>query len=159
MDEILLSSGLETEVASGDFSMWVILPIIIVGLVFVGIAIALIRRMLNRPELHGLTREKIQEKWTEIEKISDTGLMGKKMAIVEADKLLDGALKSMMMPGDTMAERLKVASYKYPELKKVWFAHKLRNQIVHEPTFEISDRQGKSAIIEYRKALRVIHVL
>ncbi len=81
------------------------------------------------------------------------------MAIVEADKLLDSSLKSMTIPGETLGERLKFASYKYPELRKVWFAHKLRNQLVHEASFEISVGQAKSALHEYKKALKVLHVL
>lgn len=160
MDEILLNPILETEVHSGGLRLSVLIPILLVGLLFLIIAIALIRRLMNREELHGLSREQIKKKWEEIESVSKTaGIMGKKMAIVEADKLLDSALKSMMMPGNTIAERLKVASYKYPELKRVWFAHKLRNQIVHETTFEIGERQERTAIEAYRKALKVIHVL
>jgi hypothetical protein len=111
------------------------LVLMIIGIVLLFLVIAMImvvRRFLSRPELHGMSREELRKRWEEIEKIGSGSVMGGKMAIVEADKLLDGALKSMMIPGDTMGERLKFACYRFPELKKVWYAHKLRNQLVHE---------------------------
>lgn len=161
MDDILFDqSDIASTVQGGiDFTT---IAVIVLGLfvLFAAIIMAmLLRRLLSRPDLHGLTREDIQKRWEEVERLSDEGLMGMKMAIVEADNLLDGALKSMMMPGETMGERLKVAGYKYPELRNVWFAHKLRNQIVHESTFAISKRQGASAIRAYKKALKLINVL
>ncbi|OGL79042.1 hypothetical protein A3E39_02235 [Candidatus Uhrbacteria bacterium RIFCSPHIGHO2_12_FULL_60_25] len=121
--------------------------------------VIVLRRYLTQPEMHGMSREEIRARWEEIEKIGASSVMGGKMAIVEADKLLDSSLKSMTIPGETLGERLKFASYKYPELRKVWFAHKLRNQLVHEASFEISVSQAKAALHEYKKALRVIHVL
>jgi hypothetical protein len=161
MDDILLTIP-EIESASRGGQDFTTVTILVVGLfiIFAFIAmVMLVRKLISRPELHGLTRDQVKKKWEEVERISSQGIMGAKMGIVEADKLLDGALKSMMMPGDTLGERLKVACYKYPELRKVWYAHKLRNQIVHEATFEISERQGRSAIQEYKKALKVINVL
>ncbi|HWR00151.1 MAG TPA: hypothetical protein VN397_04895 [Candidatus Methylomirabilis sp.] len=134
----------------------------VVGIIVLLLIIAMVivlRRYLAHPELHGMSREEIRVRWEEIEKIAGTGVIGAKMAIVEADKLLDGSLKSMAIPGETMGERLKFAGYKYPELRNVWFAHKLRNQLVHESTFEITQSQAKAALHEYKKALKVIHVL
>jgi hypothetical protein len=162
MNDTLFDYGAASPVGTGGGVSW---SWIVIGVVTVFIIIAIIalivviRRMLNKPELHGLSREQIQRHWAEIERIAETGGMGAKMAIVEADKLLDAALKSMSMAGTTLGERLKFACYKYPELRKVWFAHKLRNQIVHETTFEISASQAKSAIHEYKKALKTIQVL
>jgi hypothetical protein len=161
MDEILIEPNGFDAIASGssDISVLVVASIIVFGALFLVITALLLKKILSRPELHGLTRERIREKWDEIERVSGQGVMGAKMGVVEADKLLDGVLKSLMMPGETMGERLKVASYKYPELRNVWFAHKLRNQIVHESTFELSERQAKAAIHEYKRALKVMHVL
>lgn len=161
MDEILLTPNDVSAATQGGIDVTVI-AMAIIGVFAAGLLVIMaivLRKLLTRADLHGMTREEIKTKWQEIERISEQGLMGSKMAIVEADKLLDGALKSLMMPGDTMGERLKVAGYKYPELKRVWFAHKLRNQIVHESSFEISSRQASSAMHEYKKALKVIHVL
>jgi hypothetical protein len=138
--------------------MFVIVVVLFSLFIFVALAFV-IRRLLTRPDLHGMSRADIAKRWAEIEAVAEQGLMGAKMAVVEADKLLDGALKSMMMPGETLGERLRVAGYKYPELRHVWFAHKLRNQLVHETTFELTPSQAKAAIHEYKKALKTLNVI
>lgn len=138
--------------------MLVIVVVLFVVFIFIAIAMV-IRRLLTRPDLHGMGRMEIIKRWTEIESVANQGVMGSKMAIVEADKLLDSALKSMMMPGETLGERLRVAGYKYPELRHVWFAHKLRNQLVHETSFEITKSQASAALHEYKKALKTLNVL
>ncbi|MEK7116140.1 MAG: hypothetical protein AAB879_01965 [Patescibacteria group bacterium] len=119
-----------------------------------------LKKRLTRPELMGLTREQVAARWLQIRDTSrQGGLMGAKLAILEADTLLDSGLKSMMMPGDTLGERLKVAGYKFPKLRNVWWAHKLRNQLAHEATFQISARQVEQAMDEFEKALKTLNVL
>lgn len=146
--------------ASGVSGAWIAIIVVSVLVIILFVAMLLVvRRALSRPELRGLSREVIQARWGEIETIAESGMMGAKMAVVEADKLLDAALKSLMMPGETMGDRLRFAGYKYPELRKVWFAHKLRNQLVHETTFELSHAQAKSALHAFKHALKTINVL
>jgi uncharacterized protein with HEPN domain len=135
----------------------IVLLIIVVGLVVV-IGIAMIFRAFTRPALEGLDPKRLAAMWAEIEKTSDHGLMGAKLAVVEADKLLDTVLRKLHFPGETMGERLKTAAYKYPNISKVWGAHKLRNQLVHDATFEISIRQAKSAVRDFHAALKVLNV-
>lgn len=148
----------DASVSSG-FSITLSLGIGFVVLCFALIIIGLIQRALRRSQFHGMTKQEVQERWKEIDHIAKQGRMGAKMAIIEADTLLDAALKSMMMPGDTMADRLKVAKYKYPHISEVWFAHKLRNQLVHETNFEIGDAQARSALHSFKKALQEIGAL
>jgi uncharacterized protein with HEPN domain len=131
----------------------------LVILCFILILIGLIRRALRRSHFQGMSRKEVQERWEEIERIAKQGRMGAKMAIVEADKLVDAALKSMMLPGENMGERLKAARYKYPKISEVWFAHRLRNQLVHETDFEIGGGQARSALSAFRKALQEIGAL
>jgi hypothetical protein len=118
-----------------------------------------LKRLLTRPEMYGLTREQMAARWAEVRKTSQQGLMGAKLALMEADTLLDSGLKSMMIPGDTLGERLKVACYKYPKLRDVWWAHKLRNQLAHEASFQISAREAGRALDEFERALKILNVL
>lgn len=154
-----VSEAIPGTAGGGGIGMLAWLGIVLLIGFFLLIAVVAIKRMFARANLHGLTIEQIKRQWMEIEQIAGQSRMGQKMAIVEADKLLDAVLKSMAMPGTTLGERLKFACYKYPDLKKVWFAHRLRNQLVHETTFEIGDRDAKSAIGEYKKALKTLGVL
>ncbi|OGL75081.1 hypothetical protein A3C96_00570 [Candidatus Uhrbacteria bacterium RIFCSPHIGHO2_02_FULL_60_10] len=94
-------------------------------------------------------------RWREIEAMAHgAGEMQRKLAVIEADKLLDLALKSLYMSGNTLGERLKFAEYKYPELRAVWWAHKVRNQLAHEATFHLEAGVARRAIAEFRKALQ-----
>jgi len=149
-----------TEPVAGVGILWP--AIILVGLVIVivlGIAFQKLLHALQRPELHGLTPEKVRETWEQIEQMSSQGVMGAKLSVIEADKLLDGVLRSMIIPGETMGERLKSAAYKYKDISKVWSAHKLRNQMVHDSAFEITTSQAKRALKDFEAALKTLHVL
>jgi hypothetical protein len=160
MNDTLFNYAASAPTSAGSFSSW--MGIIVIGIVILILLIAMfivMKRMTQREELYGMTREDIQRRWLEIEKVAATGTMGAKMAIIEADKLLDGTLKSMTMAGATLGERLRFACYKYPELRKVWQAHILRNQLVHETTFEVSSGRAREAIQQYKHALKVLKVL
>ena len=147
---------------SATFNYW---PSIIYSVLVLAAFIALmvfgnwLKRRLTRPEMIGLSREEMKKRWIEVRKTSQQGLMGAKLAIMEADTLLDSGLKSMMMPGETLGERLKVACYKYPSLRNVWWAHKLRNSMAHEVSFQISSREAARAIDEFERALKTLNVM
>jgi hypothetical protein len=127
---------------------------IAVGAIIVGMAVSAIRRAF-RGHAFGTDRESLRRRWAEIESlVEQPGMLTKKMALLEADKLLDLALKSLAMPGETLGERLKYAAYKFPEVRDVWWAHKLRNQMAHEATFEIDNFTAKRAIGQFKKTLQ-----
>lgn len=161
--QLLLDSGQDGASAAGFIpSGFGLLPSLIFAFVLVtlgGLGFMQLVKSMRRPELFGLSREKIKETWEEIEASPEHGLMGAKLAVIEADKLLDGVLRSMAFPGETMGERLKTAAYKYPDITKVWPAHKLRNQLVHDSTFELSVGQAKRALKDFERALKTLNVL
>jgi hypothetical protein len=104
-----------------------------------------------------LSHEEIKKRWQVVEDLVERGeMVSLRLAVMEADTVFDEALKSMSMPGSAMAERLKFASHKYYRLKKVWWAHKIRNQLAHDTTFDLRKNQALSAIKEFRQALREI---
>jgi hypothetical protein len=119
-----------------------------------------LRRIFSRTQLHGMDRKGIASRWSQIETMAKDGNpMQLKMAVMEADKLLDHALKAMAMSGDTLGERLKFAAYKYPKIGEAWWAHRLRNQIVHESSFYLEPSMAKKAIGQYEKTLRMLNLL
>lgn len=141
---------------------WIVFVVIIGILLIIGLIFLArwIKKQISRPEMMGMSRQEVTQRWTEIRAVSgQNGQMGMKMALMEADKLLDSALKSIMMPGDTLGERLKSACYKYPKLKEVWWAHKLRNQLVHEHDFKLSERETRRALDEFERALKTLNIL
>ena len=77
------------------------------------------------------------------------------MSVVEADKLLDKAMHEMGVPGKTMGDRLKkCGKEKFTHLNAVWSAHKLRNQIAHEPGFRLEYNEARRALATYKQALK-----
>lgn len=135
-----------------------VLSLLAVAVVVAAIMVQRLRRIAGS-ELFGVTREEVRARWRQIEATSKNGGMGAKLAILEADSLLDTALKSMAMPGNTLGERLKVASARYPDIRSVWWAHKLRNQIAHDAAFRVGARQAEKALKEFERALKKLGIL
>ena len=98
-----------------------------------------------------LSRKEVRKRWSHIEWLLREAKNAE--AVVESDKLLDDILKAKAMPGATFAERLSYAQRKYPFMKRMWWAHKLRNQLVHEFGFNLDKRRAKGAVSAYRRAL------
>lgn len=159
-DQAIDLSEVTADVPSMDFTIYgYYAGGLIVMLVVLILCIRWVIRRLSRPEMTGMSREAIAKRWVEIRKTSEQSVMGAKLALLEADTLLDAGLKSMMMPGETLGERLKVACYKYPKLRDVWWAHKLRNSMAHDATFQLTMGQARQAINEFEKALKTLNVL
>lgn len=78
-----------------------------------------------------------------------------RLAIIEADKLLDYALKKADYVGENIGERLKNlrdSDLEGTDLDSVWQAHKMRNNVVHDPNFEIDMREVRKAVSELERA-------
>ncbi len=137
-------------------AFWVIITILFAVLI-IGIfwmMIAKVRSFFASRKFDGTDRETMRRRWMEIEQMLESpGEMSRKLAIIEADKLLDYALKSLAMPGMTLGERLKFAQYKYPDLREVWWAHKIRNQLAHETSYHLDAGLARNAIRTFKKAL------
>jgi len=135
---------------------------VLVGLAVLFLLIRGIGRFFRRlfaPKLEGLDRGLIQGRWSEIEKMASGSAVNLKIAVMEADALLDYALKSLAMPGNTLGERLKFAAYKFPKIRNVWNAHRLRNQLAHEASFYLDPSLAKKALREFKDALQLLNVL
>jgi hypothetical protein len=147
---------------SSNVSAGTIVSLFLGGVVLVtliGIALYRLSRVFHRPELHGTSREQILQRWQNLEQLSGQGMMGAKLAVIEADKLLDQVLRSLTIPGTTLGERLKAAAYNYPNIHRVWGAHRLRNQLVHDTSFEMGSRQARQALDDFKAALKVLNVM
>lgn len=97
-------------------------------------------------------------KWEEVQKFC----ADKKtwpMAVIDADKLLDQALKKRHFKGKTMGERLMSAQRTLSDNDRVWFGHKLRNELVHEAEVKLKKRDVQDALVGIRQALKDLHAL
>jgi hypothetical protein len=76
------------------------------------------------------------------------------LVILNADKLLDQALRQRGYKGNTMGERMKSARDIWSSRDGVWTAHKLRNQVAHEPDVRVSYDSARRALAAYKQALK-----
>ena len=78
-----------------------------------------------------------------------------KLAVIEADSLLDEILKKMGIEGEVLGEKLKqIKSGILPNLEEVRQAHKIRNNIVHDPDYRLNLAEAKKVISIYEQTFR-----
>ncbi len=83
-----------------------------------------------------------------------------KLALIEADKIFDDLLKRIGYAGETMAERLKrINTAQISNIDSIWQAHKLRNQLVHNPDFHLTHGQVREAVEAYESAMKELEIL
>lgn len=78
-----------------------------------------------------------------------------KLAIIEADIILDDTLKKRGYTGSSLGERLKsIGSGQLDSLNDAWEAHKIRNRIAHDGAdFVLTKRIAEETISRYKRVL------
>jgi hypothetical protein len=76
-----------------------------------------------------------------------------KLAIIEADIILDKALKNAGFVGASLGDRLKsISPGQLNSIDDAWQAHKVRNQIAHDGAdFVLTRRMAEDTIRQYRR--------
>lgn len=76
------------------------------------------------------------------------------LAVVDADKLVDEAMKRMGVPGEHFADRLSnLDSAEIKSMEKLWKVHRIRNDIAHLPGFTLSKKDSKEILEAYKNFL------
>lgn len=102
-----------------------------------------------------LNVERFRSSWLSIEqKLQKDQPDSYTVCILEADKLLDHALKQRGFKGQTMGERMKAAQSSWKDANVVWRAHKLRNQIAHETNVQLGYDQVRGALQCFKQGLK-----
>lgn len=105
----------------------------------------------------------IKRKWAEIEQLMTIGKPSNfKIAIMEADKLLDHVLKIKRFKGETMGERMKSIrrdDFDRDFFDDMWQAHKLRNEMAHNMNYEVQHFEAKKAVEQFRRVLKELGAL
>ena len=132
--------------------------VIVVGALVVLLAIVFGASWFLRRKPKHLDKAYFGRRWQETQ-----GLCGNKdtwpLAVINADKLLDEALKRSKYKGKTMGERLVAAQHHLNANDEVWFGHKLRNKLVHEDFTKLKKRDVMSAMVGFRNALKDLGAL
>lgn len=134
------------------------LALLFVAVVLVGIALLVVISVTRRPG-HKLNQDKYREKWLRISnEMDNSNSSSLAIAVLNADRLLDEALRERGIPGETLGERLKNGKTLFSDRQGVWDAHKLRNRIAHEE-LKLTPRNAHSAMHKFKVALKDVGAL
>lgn len=99
--------------------------------------------------------DRYRRSWLQIEsQLTKSEKTSYQLVVLNADKLLDQALKQRGFSGTTMGERMKAASTTWSNANNVWTAHKLRNRIAHEPDVAVQYDETRRALASFKQALK-----
>lgn len=122
-------------------------------LIFAGLLSVLIALTKKGPKQ--LDVEKYRSSWLSIEQsLNRDDPNSLQMAVLNADKLLDQALRDRNISGNTMGERMKQLQKTWTNANAVWTAHKLRNHIAHESDARVNYDAARRALGAFKQALK-----
>lgn len=98
------------------------------------------------------------QQWSELQKHCATRKTWP-LAIIEADKLLEKALKTKRYKGKTTGERLVAAQHELTDNETVWFAHKFASKIAGEDVRKLKKNEVLKSLSGFREALRDLGAL
>lgn len=130
------------------------LAVVLVLAVVLFVAIFIVKRPVKT-----LQREKYETDWKKVEQMITDDSNTWRLAILDADKLLDRALKESGYKGSTMGERMVSASRVFTKRDAVWIAHKLRNRLAHEDSVKLSPKITKQVLASFKYALKDVGAL
>jgi hypothetical protein len=133
-------------------------PLEIMTLALVVLVVAILSAWLARHYPRKLNKPYFQARWQDIQKLcgsEDTW----PLAVINADKLVDEALRKANYKGNAMGQRLISAQAVLTNNDKVWVAHKLRNKLVHEDSVRLKKDGVMAALVSFRSALKDLGAL
>lgn len=103
-----------------------------------------------------MPKRRVNDEWAAVQKHFFAGNANDlKVAIMQADNILNVALQYAGVRGVNLGERLKnLKRDQMPNLEDVWAAHKLRNEIAHETGFSLKRDAAERALETYEAALK-----
>lgn len=101
-------------------------------------------------------------RWEKIIKHLDLGKESEwRLAILEADILLDEMVTNMGYQGDSLGEKLKgIEKSDFTALDLAWEAHNIRNKIAHEgEAFALTEREARRVLALYEEVFKEFHYI
>jgi len=132
--------------------------IFLLAVIAFGIVVMMLIGWLGKKQFGPHGQKYFQEQWIELLTRVRTP-EGMVLAVIDADKLLDEALRRKHLKGKTTGERLVAAQRMLSDNDSVWYAHKLRNRLVHEPNAKLKKREAQNALAGFRTGLKDLGML
>lgn len=104
--------------------------------------------------------EAVRTAWAEIEGSAARGAEGKRLAVINADRLADRLLKDAGYEGEGALDRMRaLPRERVASAADLMAAHRFRNRLVHEVGFQPDDRALDTALAQYRAFLTEVGYL
>jgi len=177
-DGVAASSWFSPDVLVDNFvTYWNVFTVfswLVSALLIFGIIYAYIRDgQLSLVENEGLLRQErlyaqlygvrtSNKRWDDVEThITTDNPNDWKLAIIEADIMLEDVLKEAGYAGLTIGDKLKSASpTSFTTLDQAWRAHRVRNQIAHSgPDFVLTKKLAQETIAQYKMVFQEFNAL
>ena len=166
MVKLLFGTGVN-EIISPETKWWLKFILALLSGIFTFLIIILVRKLTKlrhaeQAELLSLTQKDFtvertaNENWEKIIAYTESDNEANwKLAIIEADKILDEMVKKMGYTGEDLGTRLRVVEASdFISLEDAWEAHRVRNKIAHEAGFTLTKREAKRVIGLFEKVFR-----
>ncbi len=119
---------------------------------------------VNTPDIFTASSEELvsRNRWKNVIDYVESENPGNwRLAIIEADIMLDELLFSLRLPGNTIGDKLKaVEPSDFLSLNEAWEAHKARNMIAHEgQDFLLNQREARRIISLYEMVFKEFEVI
>lgn len=155
--------GYETFRTTWDVLM--VLFIVADALLLFGFIFALVKGWNYRPAIElqeaavkprTLRKAVFEERWRAILKKASLGSADSlRIAVIEADSLVNDVLGQLGFEGKHMADRLiNLNPDNYSTLNALWRAHRVRNDLVHTPGFFLSPEDAQKLLSDYEAFLK-----
>jgi hypothetical protein len=83
-----------------------------------------------------------------------------RIAVIDADGLVNDILRQMGFEGKHMADRLsQIDPEDVTTLQRVWRGHRVRNDLVHTPGYFLSDEQARRSLEDFEAFLREVEAI
>ena len=121
--------------------------------------------MKFRAAAHPVAKQDVprtQLRWNKIvEQANSNSEQHWRLAILEADIMLNELLDLKGYKGDTMADKMKqIGRADFNTVDEAWEAHKVRNRIAHEGSaHKLNDRETRRVIALYEKVFREFKII
>ncbi len=133
-------------------------PEMIIGIIGAFIVSLTLLTVIFRRLPKKLNTEKFTAEWKDLQRFcADKSTWS--VAITEADKLFDQALRKRKYKGKSMGERMVAAQRILTDSDGIWHAHNMSKKLLADPTLKVKETDVKTALVSFRQALRDIGAL
>lgn len=103
---------------------------------------------------------KLSQNWEDIvEQARDDNESERKLAIIEADDMIDSALSQMGYKGDNLMEKLDGLNEDIiPKINELRAAHRLKRDLVYDPNKSVSKEEAEEVIKDYEATFKDLQI-